>query len=917
MRFRELTLALLLGCIGLTAVAQEYTEIVGSLSGTLTVADSPYLAIGTIVVQNDNSLHIEPGVEVFVRTDNLNSFLIYGRLIANGTPDSLISFEAYLPENPTDLTWNGLLYYGTIWADTADIDLSYVSIQNANFAVRIIDREGDVFVHHNVLTNCLHGIYLANALNSHIYNNTIYNMSETGFAISSSNLSPPALEQHIFENNIISNAWGGIYVYWNPDSMIHDGSVIEIACDQYTIDYNDLDTESDAVYFPQNDCVFDTLHNIFEDPRFYDDNYYLRDDSPCIDAGNPSYPWDPDETPPDQGATFFNQALLAANYDELFPDSVAVVDHPFYDVILAAGHPTPVNEMISGPPGITYNDTTGLLWMYPTIEDTGRYQMIFHAWNFYNDTLWVDTLKYDLEIIPNTSPTIDSFEPQCFLISGDTSICQGYFPLDTISLSVSCFDSESDLIHYRWRYNNLDSSGTTFTVQLAHEGDNLVQFFVHDGADTTWHYWKFQATGYDLSGLIFQDRLTTEEGPYILKGSAWVGAGRSLTMEPGVRVFVVQDDEEVELQVMGNLKVEGTADEPVQFFGGTLSDYLWKGIRLLPGSQGADIRYLQLSSAVRGVFAQFTDGPVVLSHCDFSWDSIGVQVHYSDLQISNCTFDYPLAYVNNKRSFYGVFVEGDNQTRISNCGFGRVFDPIYLYRADAEIINNTFAHGVQRTPTLQLHPITLLASNVRVVNNIFHNYYDVALFLDPDCQWSEIAYNCFYIPPQDTIDAPVSQHPEVVSDSSIFANPLLVDPAGFDLRLQAGSPCINTGAPYLLDPDDSRSDMGMFGGPGADNSLPRGAPGPPTQPAVFNLTRVFPNPFNATTSIDFTLQVEGATRLEVFNLRGQLVTVLLDGHAGAGRHIFSFDGNGHASGVYLVRLQQGQQIATGKMLLVK
>ncbi|MBN2541405.1 T9SS type A sorting domain-containing protein, partial [bacterium] len=52
----------------------------------------------------------------------------------------------------------------------------------------------------------------------------------------------------------------------------------------------------------------DTFFNLFMDPYFADtDSYFLSDSSPCIDAGDPTLPWDPDGTPPDIGAHYYDQ----------------------------------------------------------------------------------------------------------------------------------------------------------------------------------------------------------------------------------------------------------------------------------------------------------------------------------------------------------------------------------------------------------------------------------------------------------------------------------------------------------------------------------------------------------------------------------------------------------------------------------
>ena len=61
----------------------------------------------------------------------------------------------------------------------------------------------------------------------------------------------------------------------------------------------------------------DIFHNIFEDPLFYsttgDSAYYLTSGSPCIDAGDPNSPLDPDGTRADMGAYYFDQSSLVGD----------------------------------------------------------------------------------------------------------------------------------------------------------------------------------------------------------------------------------------------------------------------------------------------------------------------------------------------------------------------------------------------------------------------------------------------------------------------------------------------------------------------------------------------------------------------------------------------------------------------------
>jgi len=78
-----------------------------------------------------------------------------------------------------------------------------------------------------------------------------------------------------------------------------------------------------------------------------------------------------------------------------------------------------------------------------------------------------------------------------------------------------------------------------------------------------------------------------------------------------------------------------------------------------------------------------------------------------------------------------------------------------------------------------------------------------------------------------------------------------------------------------------------------------------------------PNPFNPTTDISFALPEASVVRLEIYNVMGQKVSVLVDGRLPAGTHTFTWDGSSVASGIYFYRLQAGPVVETRKMVLLK
>jgi len=91
--------------------------------------------------------------------------------------------------------------------------------------------------------------------------------------------------------------------------------------------------------------------------------------------------------------------------------------------------------------------------------------------------------------------------------------------------------------------------------------------------------------------------------------------------------------------------------------------------------------------------------------------------------------------------------------------------------------------------------------------------------------------------------------------------------------------------------------------------------GDPMPAAV--LDQNYPNPFNPTTEIAFTLPTAGHVTLEIYNILGQRVAILVDGFRKVGQHTVTWDASGQSSGIYFYRLQAGELVETKKTMLLK
>ncbi len=89
------------------------------------------------------------------------------------------------------------------------------------------------------------------------------------------------------------------------------------------------------------------------------------------------------------------------------------------------------------------------------------------------------------------------------------------------------------------------------------------------------------------------------------------------------------------------------------------------------------------------------------------------------------------------------------------------------------------------------------------------------------------------------------------------------------------------------------------------------------RPLEIMLHHNYPNPFNPETVIRYELPESSDVRLEVYDLLGRRVDILIDERQQAGTHQVRWDASGMASGVYIYRLKTGDYIQSRMMTLVR
>ncbi len=247
-------------------------------------------------------------------------------------------------------------------------------------------------------------------------------------------------------------------------------------------------------------------------------------------------------------------------------------------------------------------------------------------------------------------------------------------------------------------------------------------------------------------------------------------------------------------------------------------------------------------------------------------------------------------------TIHNIFLDGDP----SKYGYGIQFDGVI----DIEVSNNTFVN----IPGPLFWIASRGATNITMMNNIFYNTNDFKGDTGDFSGIVEIDYNGWF------------QSSEIIAGSNDVTgnDPMFVDEAAHNYKLQEGSPAIDAGAPvYGDDYPGGRIDLGAFEYEGVATSLSNAHIGPES----FRLEANYPNPFNPATTIEYSITRPAHVTLEIFDIVGKRVTTLVDVRLQPGSYDVRWNahdtGHGIASGIYYYRLTVDGRSITKQMVLLK
>jgi len=262
----------------------------------------------------------------------------------------------------------------------------------------------------------------------------------------------------------------------------------------------------------------------------------------------------------------------------------------------------------------------------------------------------------------------------------------------------------------------------------------------------------------------------------------------------------------------------------------------------------------------------------------------------------SCMYDIKYSVIANNISTYlggGIYSQHDlgnieNSTIVYNNGGGIYGDLIYgLIIKNSIIANNTLHYGINISGgDCSIHYSDFWHNTLGNLSGIYDST-GINVTTNANGDSCDIYYN-------------------------IQMDPVLIDPTNHDYHLQWCSPCIDAGDPNSpLDPDSTIADMGAYyyhQNVAIDN---------PAQSFQDFLIMNFPNPFSISTKISFSLPNPEKVKIQIYNLKGQLIETLLNENKPAGNYTFNWNSKEMSSGIYFCKLSTNKTSSIQKLMIIK
>jgi len=469
-----------------------------------------------------------------------------------------------------------------------------------------------------------------------------------------------------------------------------------------------------------------------------------------------------------------------------------------------------------------------------------------------------------------------------------------------------------------------------------------------------------------LSGTITENMTLNHD--YMVVGDLTISSGDTLTLEQGVTLYVLPDSG-IDITVNGALIANGNPGDSVRIiswdeYTGDTNAVNWNGIDFGTNSFG-DFDYCAIRD-VEDIAIDIEDSSQVsLNHClikDVGLNGIDsykgfIYVNHSTFQyiglkgiyaykaesvidscyfdvcgrygiyiylrqagcdstiITNCTVDRSITQVPDS-SQYCIYVGGFNDVRIEN-NFLRYYKQggIKLSSSDAKVIDNDIVNCTNYGIYAHNSDADIKDCIIDTVNTgIYCNGSEPKV---RHCLFDNLSIGvrdngfCPDLGKWTTVRDPGNSDFTGCSNYYIWHGQSLQSPLWAELNYFGGTPSLRK----FYGPSIDYTPWSLF--PPSFKLTDE-----PDIPFIYQLNHNYPNPFNPTTTISFSLAEPGYTSISIYNILGQKVSSLVDEYKSPGIYSVIWDGRNKSgaavsSGVYFYRVESGEFNDTKKMLLLR